>query len=315
MNKPNLFIVGLPRSGTTALHVFLSQHPDVFMSKQKEPSFFCKDFHIESDNFHKKQQYFRYRDLQKYSDLFKDVADEKIIGESSTYYLYSKTAAQDIYDFNPESKIIMILRNPVRFIHSFHNYLFTETFEDIRDFEQALSLDESRRNGSDIPSRASFPAQVIYSDWVKYSEMVERYFALFGQAQVKLIIYEDFSESNERVFREILDFLGLDPTFIPDFKIINKSHKPRNTLLNHLVQNPWFLDTLRVVVPAQLRSRIVKLGKKVFWKDVKRVKISSAMYLELYQKFDVEVNKISSLLNQDLKKRWFGLKESNNVRC
>ena len=70
MRRPNLFIVGHPRSGTTALHVFLGLHKDIYMSTLKEPHYFCKDFHQESDEFYKKRVYFRYRDKQAYLRIF-----------------------------------------------------------------------------------------------------------------------------------------------------------------------------------------------------------------------------------------------------
>jgi len=87
MKKPNLFIVGHPKSGTTALYNFLKQHPDIFMCPVKEPAFFCKDFIEESDLFHKQKSFYLdswSREQKVYLSLFADVKSEKIIGECST---------------------------------------------------------------------------------------------------------------------------------------------------------------------------------------------------------------------------------------
>ena len=71
MKKPNLFIVGHPRSGTSSLHYYLKQHPDIFMTAIKEPNYFARDFRLDSDNFHKKKLYFPFRTEGQYLRLYK----------------------------------------------------------------------------------------------------------------------------------------------------------------------------------------------------------------------------------------------------
>ena len=87
MTLPNFFIVGAPKCGTTALHAYLSQHPDVFMSDPKEPHYFGSDLD------------FRYRrrpsDAQ-YRSYFAGAGDRRRIGEASVWYLYSECAADEI---------------------------------------------------------------------------------------------------------------------------------------------------------------------------------------------------------------------------
>jgi hypothetical protein len=88
---PNLFIVGAPKCGTTSLHYWLSQHPEIFMSEPKEPKFFCTDFHRKADNsHHKKVNKFKYRDLRDYLDIFKEEKKQSITGGLSTRYFYLK---------------------------------------------------------------------------------------------------------------------------------------------------------------------------------------------------------------------------------
>ena len=145
MQKPNFFIVGLPKSGTTALHDFLNQHPQIFMSKVKEPHFFCTDFHRESDAFHDSQLFFHFRDEETYLKLFSDLTTEKVIGESSTGYLYSKEAAKQIHDFNPEAKILIVLREPTSFLYSVHSQVLninaeTEEEKKLRRGVKLLSI-------------------------------------------------------------------------------------------------------------------------------------------------------------------------------
>ena len=127
---PNLFVVGAAKSGTTAIYNFLDQHPDIYMSPLKEPHFFCDD--IRRENFSKQYKrrtrfnidaYLSNKKLSKkhiaylnnithYLELFREHSDEKYLGEVSNGYLFSTVAAQNIYNFNPNAKIIMILRDP-----------------------------------------------------------------------------------------------------------------------------------------------------------------------------------------------------------
>ena len=96
MVKPNLFIVGAPKSGTSALYRFLKQHPDIFMPKYKEPHFFSKDLQKESDIFHGFLKHYPFRSEDQYLSLFSGAKDEKIIGDASTHALFSNVAAKEI---------------------------------------------------------------------------------------------------------------------------------------------------------------------------------------------------------------------------
>jgi hypothetical protein len=108
MNNPemklNFFIVGAPKCGTTSLYFYLKQHPEIYLPEKKVPHFFCTDFHKEIDEFHGFPKAWNIRSLEKFHELFKDVGDEKLIGEASTSYLYSSSAAKEIYRYNPAAK-------------------------------------------------------------------------------------------------------------------------------------------------------------------------------------------------------------------
>jgi len=126
---PNFFIVGAAKSGTTSLYHHLCQHLDVFMSPVKEPHYFSRDVGVRSFKADDTKSIFAnlrgYIDFilksrfyilnfEKYKRLFSNVKNEKAIGEASVSYLVSKVAAEEIYKFNPDAKIIIILRNPVK---------------------------------------------------------------------------------------------------------------------------------------------------------------------------------------------------------
>jgi len=308
MLKPSLFIVGQPKSGTTALHNFLDQHPEISMSIVKEPNHFSKDFHQESDSFYKKKLYFPYRAEKEYLKIFNTKHNPKIIGESSTLYLYSKVAAQEIYKFNPDSKIIIILRNPVDFIYSLHSEYIILDRENIIDFKSSLSLEESRKSGKNIPYAVKFPSRLFYSERAKYYDQIKRYFDVFPVANIKTIIYEDFKKNNQKTYQEIIDFLGLTAEFKLDFDQINISKAPRNIIVNSLINNPFLKKKVRVlgnILPLKTYIKIKDFVKEnVLLKKYPRTLLDTKIRQELMTQFKPEVIKISRFLNINLVEKW-----------
>src|SRR5882672_7839349 len=128
IEKPNLFIVGAPRCGTTSMYDYLKQHPDVFMPEVKEPHFLGTD--LTSSRF--------IRDEGKYQALFATAKNEKRIGEASVWQLYSKIAAYEIKEYSPTARVIIMLRNPVDMMYSLYGQHIFSGDEEISDFEEAL---------------------------------------------------------------------------------------------------------------------------------------------------------------------------------
>ena len=132
--KPNFFIVGAPKAGTTSLYAYLSMHPEVFMpSTIKEPDYFSHKAILAQNLYYNTTHV---TNLEEYLDLFSLANGEKAIGEASVSYLYYQEAARNLYDFNPEARIIIILREPVE--RAFSHYLMDArlglikaTFDDI----------------------------------------------------------------------------------------------------------------------------------------------------------------------------------------
>src|SRR3989339_415720 len=137
MRKPDFFIVGAPKSGTTAMCTYLKQHPEIFMPEKKESHFFGTD--LNSPRF--------IRDKKIYLSLFSKAKDERRVGESSVWYLYSKKAASEIKEFSPSASIIIMLRNPVDMLYSQHSQFLYNGNEDIACFEEALNAEQDRRRG------------------------------------------------------------------------------------------------------------------------------------------------------------------------
>lgn len=303
--KPNFFIVGQMKSGTTALHGFLNQHPEIFMSNFKEPHFFCSDFHLESDRHHGKRLFFDFRQESSYLQLFAKAKTEKIVGEATANYLYSRVAAEKIHNFNPDAKIIILLREPAQYLYSLHSHYVKFTEENEPNFATALALEEQRREGKGVSPRIMSPSFLFYSQRVKYYQQVKRYYDRFPAEQIKVIIYEEFKAENARIYREILEFLGVDSSFTPKYAAVNVNKEVKFPAINNFVNRPLIKHISKNLISQEfnefVRDNIVE---KLLWHQAPKDSMPEELKLELMRKYQPEVVKISELIGVDLEAVW-----------
>jgi len=160
--RPDFFIVGAAKCGTTALFEFLSRHPLVFMPRIKEPKFFCTDLETTGGVYTGRD----------YRALFADVPDRFLTGEASALYLYSEVAIQRLMMYNPSARIIVMLRHPVEAAHSLHASRWGFGHEDIPAFEAAWRAQAARLAGKQLPRGWPDPATLQYGAMYRYAPQV-----------------------------------------------------------------------------------------------------------------------------------------------
>jgi len=303
--KPNFFIVGAPKCGTTALYTYLKTHPDVFMSPMKEPHYFATDFDM--------PRLARYQTEEAYMDLFQLAGDKKRVGEASVWYLYSRKAAQNIAEFAPDAKIIIMLRNPVDMLYSLHGQLLYGNVENLESFEEALHAEEDRKAGHRIPdTNTIMPEALYYSEIVRFAEQVQRFYDAFGEDQVKVILFDDFKRDVETVFRETLEFLEIDPAFQTDLGVVNSHRVVRNRRIqktvHRLLEMDWyrmqFLPRVRKFFPASVRRSVNNAIISTHSDIRKRDPLDAEIKQRLQKRFQPEVDALGELLNRDLS-HWY----------
>jgi len=310
MKRPNFFIVGEPKSGTTTLYELLKVHPDIFMPEEKEPSYFSKDFISESIAFYGENLFFHHTQEDSYLELFKPAQNKKAIGEATTRYLYSKVAAKEIYNFDSNAKIIMMFREPVDLLHSLHSQFLSNSFEIESDFEKALGLEEKRKRGEFIHKMAKFPSVLYYRERVKFSEHVQRFLNVFPKDQIFIIIFDDFRADMKDIYKKVLDFLEVDPEFKPNFQISNVNNQPIFRAVFNKLQSPRFKMFFWKILPQPVFSKIRNFLEKLFLRPVKRPPLEDSLRQKLKKEFLPEVKAINALLNGenfihcDLVKLW-----------
>lgn len=303
--KADFVIVGQPKSGTTALAQFLAEHPDVCMSVPKEPGYFATDLIAESDAYHEgKQKYFSVRSKGDFNKLFQHSRPGQVCGEASTIYLYSQSAAENIYQHNPEAKIIIMLRNPIDMVHALHMQYVNTTFEDEQDFESALAKETERKQGKQLPKRARCPSLLFYSERVKYAEHIQRFFDYFPQDQILILISEEFRNNNAAQFKKVAELLGVDAQFQPNFSTVHGSKSPRSQSIHKLLHFPLLKKLAYKILGAKLYTSIYKTVNKVLMEQKARSDISPHTKTELSRQYYPEVVKVSTLLGRNLNKVW-----------
>ena len=303
---PDFFIVGHPKSGTTALYDSLRSRPEIFMPEMKEPVFFATEL---------PRQAHRYRapeTLEEYAALFEDALPTQLVGEASASYLWSRAAAGGIAAMAPDAKIIAILREPASFLHSFHLQMVQSHNESVKNLRRALALEEKRREGSRIPPRSSWPQLLLYSEQVRYVEQLRRYHERFPREQVVVLIYDDYRKDNEGTVSEVLSFLELPETGPIEIASANPSVRMRSQRLDDVLTavsmgsgpaGRMLKETVKAVVPQSVRRGALRATQRRFV-HADPDPPDAALMDEIRRRYRPEVEALSEYLDRDLVRLW-----------
>lgn len=279
------------------MHEYLRAHPEIFMTADKELHYFGADLKIRPP---------RLTEVQ-YLEHFRAARDETRVGESSVWYLYSETAAEEIHAFSPDARIIIMLRNPPDMLYSQHNQFLYNGNENITNFSEALEAEEERKKGLRIPPDAMLVQGLFYRDTARYADQVKRYLDVFGPARVHIILYDDFKQDPAGVYTETLEFLGVDPGFQPELRVINPSKRFRWSGLHRLFLTPpaFLRRIVRGLLPVQA-WRATLLGGVFRWnvQYAPQQPMSPDLRRSLQESFRGDIENLSQLIRRDLS-RWF----------
>jgi hypothetical protein len=301
---PDFFIVGHPKSGTTALYEMLRRHPQIHMPI-KEPWFFARELRLVSGDGLPQT-------FEDYTSLFAGAGADQRVGEATLAYLRSSTAASRIAAAQPSARIIAILREPASFVRSLHLQFLQSNIETEKDLRKALLLEDDRREGRQLPRSAHLPDAFLYSDRVRYVEQLRSYHGVFPPEQVLVLIYEDFRADNESTMREVLRFLEVDASAPVETIEANPTVGMRSPRLNGLMQavsvgtgpvSSRVKTGLKTLTPRPLRRNALKaIRQHVLYSSPRPP--DEDLTLELRRRFKGEVVSLSEYLGRDLVSAW-----------
>jgi len=248
---PSFFIIGAPKSGTTALANYLSDHPSLFLPKN-ECNYFCFDVYNPP----------RYSSLDEYLGLFTcEKPYVTVAGEKSVWYLYSTEAVSHIHTFNPEAKYIVMLRNPTDMVYSLHSQLLVTRAETESSFERAWGLQTTRQQGKEIPPHNKGAKRLFYGSVGLYGEQLSRVYNTVRRKQVLILFFEDFATNTHNVYEETLRFLGIESDEREYFPTINPNERLRSPLLSDVIHTLRHLrSALGIRIPPGISPVLKRLN-------------------------------------------------------
>lgn len=312
-NWPNFFIIGAAKAGTTALYSFLDKHPEIYMSKPKEPNFFLfyndnpdfsdikpdTELYQSSINLYNRIKKISVVNIKDYWQLFSNTENKTSIGEASPLYLSHPNCPALIKEYIPDAKLIMILRNPIDRAYSSYLHM-VRTGNEAREFHDALSQ-EPIESENFWCSRGDYYIRPGF-----YARQLKLYFNLFDRKQIKIYLYDDFKNDPQHLICDLYRYLGVDDSFKQDLSVKkNVSGVPKNRFLYNLSTT-----TFRKICSSNLLLNIIKaifpikflrnMKVVIFESSLKWPKISKAdrdLLLEIYKS---DILELQDLINRDL---------------
>lgn len=292
---PDFFILGPPKTGSSSLHFYLDQHPQIFMSTKKDPRFFDKDYE---------------KGLAFYTKYFQNAPKSAIKGEASAAYAFLPFVAERIKQDLPNSKLILCFRNPVE--RAYSGWLMRkESGTEKIGFIEALNENIKQRGNLD------FFNDDLLSTWLTdqrkieninqlslrtyiegglYSHQLETYRKHFPSTQIHVIFLEDLRDNLAETMQSLFEFLGVDP----DFKL--KSTEVRNPFQKNKLKGltnvfgKKRLSQMAGLFPKNIKNKIISMAKVAQEKP----RLTQEERLFASKVFEEDIRRLETILQKDL---------------
>jgi Sulfotransferase domain len=291
MRLPDFLVIGAARAGTTSLHNYLHQHPELFLSSRKELNYFSADY-----PWPLRRGNPPVRTLAEYAGHFQDAAPHQRAGEVSPRYLMSEAAPARIRDALPHAKLIATLRDPVTRAASHHamdqrDGLETRSFEDVI----RADLEGFARSGRcSVLLRAGL-----------YADQLGRYFARFDRSQIQIHLFEDLETDSGALLRRVFGFLEVDDRFVPPDAGVryNAAGVPTRRLADALLRKRSITSAVRRRLPLALRRPAQRWIERLRSRGLESHAISPETLAELSAFYREGTLRLQDLIGRDLS-RW-----------
>jgi hypothetical protein len=290
---PNFLIIGANKAGTTSLHRYLDQHPDVYMSPVKEPSFFAPAVHRPHAG---PRLTTGTATLEEYTALFDGVANETAVGEASTIYLTDEDAPELIRATIPDAKLIAILRNPIDRAFSDYCMHLDWGVEDL-SFADAIASELDC-------SVAGLSWHRRYVEYGFYGRALTRHLQFVDRGQIRVYLYDDLRRDSAALMRDLFAFVGVSNSFKPDVgaRYNVARHPPRFRTLERLLRSRPVRATVERALP---RATVGRMKDYVRRKNSVRPEFPSEVRQRLIDLYRDDVALVGQIINRDLSS-WLG---------
>ena len=266
--KVGFQIIGAMKSGTSTLCHLLSQHPNICFSSIKEPMFFTKRADWKDH-------------IGEYHAFFNPTRQTKILGEGSTSYTKespteTRRISEAIYQYNPEMKLIYLMRHPMERIisHWVHEY------------------ERGRINCSLVDALHQYQPLINTS---RYHSQIKPYLDLFGPQRIHLLMFEDLVNFQHESLASVLEFLDLKAIAPLPIAHRNRSYVQHNQHIKYDHPNLAY----RII-----RRLAPNLWQKIIQNDSRAIhhkpNIETDVQKRILEALQTEINEIEALISKDL---------------
>ena len=291
INRPNLLIVGAAKSGTTSLHNYLKQHPEIFMTEHKEPHFLINS-EIGQKRVHK-----GVTELEKYEQMFLTDINYKYKGESSVMYLaFPEFSIKNIKKYlSSDVKIIIMLRNPVE--RAYAGYLHNLRYNPSENltFKQAIKECEDR-----YQKDKEITPDTRYLHVGNYYSQVKAFIDEF-KLNTHIIFYDDYVKDIDYCLEKLFVFLE-----VKDVKIDTSTRHMQGGwmfknkyLRNLLIPKNNIKSIFKLLIPFQKIRSLLK-NKIMAFSTTSTPEFTKEMRKKLISYYHNDIVKLSKLLNTKL---------------
>lgn len=267
--------------------MWLSEHPQVFFSAEKEPHFFNTD-----------HAWILTPTLKDYERYFLGAKSNHLaVGEGSVWYLYSKTAVLNIEKYSPGARYIVCLRNPIDMAYSLHEQQVITGNEHIKDFALAWRLKDARLQGKEVSHWCVEPSHLAYGNVCKLGEQLQRLYKTVPSNRVFTVLLDDLKDNPRQLYLDILYFLNLDDDDRCEFQAENMAKKLKSISLRKIVR---MIGYFKQIMGVRKGLGILKAIDRynIYYRP--RQKMDRELKLELIEYFKADIKLLEKLLNRDL---------------
>ncbi|MCA6078767.1 sulfotransferase family protein [Fulvivirga sedimenti] len=297
---PDFLIIGAGKSGTTSLDHYLSQHPEIFMTRMKEPDFFGYETIDATKLFGPEKEHYQraIKTIDEYQKLYLDAEPHQKKGETSNTNLSSPLAAGRIKHYVPDAKLIAIFRQPTKRLFSRYMHLHLINELPTPEFTDVLDRESVWWHRKDLVPEGF------------YSRNLAPYYDLFPRENIKVYLTEELHKDPAAIMNDIYEFIGVGPYDEIDFSVIsNKSGIVKNRFYDlTLGSNSIIKKAVKAVLPESFFYELTRYPQiKKITQYLNGINLKPAsLDPELYQKITTEVysediKALEKLTGKDLK--------------
>ncbi len=289
--KINSFLIGAQKAGSTTLFSWLSQHPEINAPES------TKDFH-----FFTSKEYFP-KGYHWFESLFgQDDTKQRLHG--AVNYIFREDAAREIAKYNPDAKLIVVLRDPVKRAFSAYQF-FKKLGSESRSFQKALQGEEKLQTAEEKDDYA-------YLSHGCYARQIETWLKYFKEDQFLILIFEEVFREPKIYLPKVFNFLGVNPEFIPDLEKKNVSGEVKYKALNKLIYDERSVlkrvlnkTGAKHLFPMRWRGNLLTKFRDLNTKKGSvSAKLSKEEYEHLKPYFKEDIRRLSNIMDKDLENIW-----------